>query len=111
MTNRYLAAVLSIAITLVAAIAATNQLSPVALIQLGILAVTSITTYAVPLIPGRYAAAVKVGLEAVGALLVAVIPFVAQGGISGPQVAIVILAVLKAVGAHVGVEARLAAAK
>lgn len=111
MTSRYLAAILSFAITLTAAIAATNQFSAVILIQLGILAVTTATTYFVPLVPARYAAAAKVGLEATGALLTAIIPFVLAGHITGPQTAIVILAVLKVVGAHVGVEARLSAAK
>jgi hypothetical protein len=106
-SNRYAAAGLSIAITVAAAVAGTNQFSPVVLLQLAILTITAVTTYAVPLVPTGYAGKVKVGLEAVGAVLTAVVPYIVQGTITGPQVAIVLLAALKVLAAHVGVVARL----
>src|SRR4051812_3779564 len=107
MTNRYAAAIISILITVIGAVAALNQVSWPIIVQLAILTATSVTTYLVPLLPTGYRGAVKVGLEAVGALLTAIIPFVIAGTITGPQIAIVLLAVLKARGAHVGAQARL----
>lgn len=111
MNTRYAAAVISILITVAGAVAALNDVSWPIIVQLGILTITSFTTYALPLVPARWAGAAKTGLEVVGAILTAIVPFVIAGHITGPQIALVLLAALKALGAEVGVQARLDAAR
>lgn len=109
MTNRYAAAVLSILITLAGAVAALNQVTWPIIVQLAILTVTAFTTYLLPLIPQGWAGAAKTGTEVLGAVLTAIVPFVIAGHITGPQIALVLLAALKALGTEVGVQARLTA--
>lgn len=105
-SNRYAAAALSILITVVGAVAALNAFSWPILIQLGILTVTSFTTYFLPLARGRWQAALKTGTEVIGAILAAIVPYAITGHITGPQVAIVLLAALKALGTEIGVQSR-----
>lgn len=107
MTNRYAAAAISILITVVGAVAALNAVSWPIIAQLGILTLTSFTTYALPLVQGPWRGFLKTGCEVAGAILVAVIPFLIDGHITGPQIAIVLLAALKALGSEVGVQARI----
>ena len=106
MTTRYAAAIISVLITVIGAVAALNDVSWPIIVQLAILTLTSFTTYLLPLVPAKWAGAAKTGLEILGAILTAIVPFVLAGHITGPQVALVLLAALKALGAEVGVQAR-----
>lgn len=108
-SNKYLAAFLSIGITIVAALTSTTAFSWPIVVQLAILTVTSISTYLLPVVPGRWSGALKTGTEVVGAILAAAAPFVLVGHITGAQIAVVILAALKALGTELGVAARVAA--
>jgi len=104
---RYSAALIAIAIDLVAALGQlTGPITLVSGLQLLALAASSFGIYYLPLLDGRYAAAAKVGIAALLAGIAAAIPFLATGTITGPQIALVVLAILKALGTPLGVAAR-----
>lgn len=106
--NRYAAALLSIAIVLLTAFVAipAEQLTPVAIAQLGILAAGAIVTFLVPLLEGAWAGALKTGAAVVAGVIAAALPFIAEGTITPAQVAVVILAALNALAVEVGVNMR-----
>lgn len=104
----YAAALISIAITLVAFLTQLpdGNVSPVALVQLALLAASAIGVYLLPLLPGRWRAGLKTGLDVLAAILTAAVPFVIAGHITAMQLAIVVLAALKALGTEIGVQLR-----
>lgn len=106
--QRYAPALLSLAVLLLggyqALAAAGYGLADV--LQFVVLGATTITTFAVPLLAARYAGWLKVGLEGVGVLATALIPFVVDGHIDRTQIIVVVIAVIKAFATHWGVTIR-----
>jgi hypothetical protein len=108
MNPKYEAAVLSIIITVLGAVAALNHFAWAEAVQVGVLTVTAITTYLLPLVQGRYQGILKVGLEVVGTIFIWLYPLVVQGGqLTGGEVILGLLAIAKVLGTHVGVASRL----
>lgn len=106
--QRYAPALLSLAVLLLggyqALAAAGYGLADV--LQFAVLATTTITTFAVPLLAARYAGWLKVGLEGLGVLATALIPFVVDGHIDRTQIVVILIAIVKAFAAHWGVAIR-----
>jgi hypothetical protein len=75
-------------------------------LQLAVLVASSITTYLVPLLPSGWQGAAKTGLEVVGVVAAAVIPFGLNGHITQEQLLIVGVAVIKALATEFGVQIR-----
>jgi hypothetical protein len=113
MIQKYAAALLTIAITVITALVAIPeaQMSPVVVIQLVIFGLGSVLTYFLPLLSGRWAAGLKTGVNVLAAILTAAIPFVQNGSITSMQIIIVILAALNALAVQVGVNLRTDAPK
>lgn len=74
--------------------------------QLVALVSAAFVTFFLPLVPGRWAGALKTGAAIVGALATAIVPFALQGGLTYEQWMVVALAVLNVLGVEVGVQAR-----
>lgn len=105
--TKYAAALIQLAIVLVGALAQlTGTVSLTDGLQLVPLAANAVLVYLVPLFGAAMRSGWKTGVAVVGALVAAAIPFVATGHITGAQVAIVLLAGLQALGAHIGVQIR-----
>lgn len=102
----YAAAILSIGLVVIQAFVAVTEFTPTAIIQLAIVAVGAIGTYLAPVVDGRWAGALKVGVAVVAAILSACVPLV-TGDVYTPQtIALVVLAGMQALAAEVGVGIR-----
>lgn len=110
MFQKYAAALISIALVAFAflqtAFAGDDSLDPAEVWQLVALVAGAIATFALPLVPIRWAGALKTGAAVVAALATAILPFAMQGSLTLEQITIVVLAVLNALGVEVGVQAR-----
>ncbi|GAA3729982.1 hypothetical protein GCM10022239_03250 [Leifsonia bigeumensis] len=106
--NKYLAALLSIAIVLITAFVAIpdDQRTPATLWQLGILAAGAIATYLVPIVDGRWAGLLKTGAAIVAAVIGALIPLLGSGHLTVTQILVLILAGLNVLAVEVGVNVR-----
>lgn len=108
MIQKYLAALLSIALVVVTAFVAipADQITPTSVGQLAVLALGAVVTFLVPLLEGVWAAGLKTGAAVLAAVITAALPFLTQGNITPTQVAIVVLAALNALAVQVGVDIR-----
>ncbi len=107
MGSKFSAALIAIAITLVGALAQlTGNVTPSDAVQLVLLAVNALVVYLVPLAGTAAQSTYKTIAAVIVAILTAVAPFVVSGHISGAQIAVVVLAGLQVLGAHVGVQMR-----
>lgn len=105
--TKYAPAIIQFAIVLVGALAQlTGRITFVDALQLIPLAANAVLVYFVPLFGPAARSGWKTGVAVLGALAAAGIPFAATGHITGTQVAVVILAGLQVLGAHVGVQIR-----
>lgn len=104
---KYAPAIIQLAIVLTGALAQlTGKLTLVDALQLIPLAANALLVYVVPLFGAAMRSGWKVGVAVLGALVAAAIPFAAVHHITGAQAAIVLLAGLQALGAHIGVQIR-----
>lgn len=104
---KYAPALIQIAIVLVGALAQlTGRVTLVDGLQLIPLAANALLVYLVPLFGAAMRSGWKTGVAVLGALAAAAIPFAAVHHITGAQIAIVLLAGLQALGAHIGVQIR-----
>lgn len=109
--SKYAPALIQFAIVLVGAFAQiSGHITLVDALQLIPLAVNAFTVYFARLFGTAMRSGWKTGAAVVGALAAAAIPFATTHHITGAQVAIVILAGLQVLGAHIGVQIRNAAA-
>jgi hypothetical protein len=108
MFQKYAAAVISILLTAFAFLktAFADELDAAELWQLIALVAGAVITFLVPLVPGKWAGALKTGAAALAAVATAVVPFALQGTLTYEQLSIVALALLNALGVEVGVQAR-----
>lgn len=106
--NKYLVALLSIALVAVNGLQAALEggLDLVEALQLIPVIVAAIISYLVPLVNGPWAGALKTGLTVLAAAAAAIIPFATVGFIEPSQVMIVIYAALQALAVEVGVNVR-----
>ena len=113
MIQKYLAALLSIALVVVTAFVAipADQITPTSVGQLAVLALGAVVTFLVPLLQGPWAAGLKTGSAVLAAIILAALPFFTQGYITPTQIAIVVLAALNALAVQVGVDIRTDASK
>lgn len=112
--NRYLAAILQIAIVVITGftvLPATAFVDAAAVwatvVGLATLVVQAIATYLVPLTAGGWQAGLKVGVSVALAILGAIAQYVVAGHFTPGIVALIVLAGLNALAAQVGVSARL----
>lgn len=104
---KYATALIQLTIVLVGALAQlTGRLTVVDALQLIPLAANAVLVYLVPLFGVAMRSGWKTGVAVLGALVTAAIPFAAAHHITGAQIAIVILAGLQVLGAHIGVQIR-----
>lgn len=104
---RYAPAIIQLAIVLVGALAQlTGQITVTDALQLIPLAGNAVLVYLVPLFGPAQRSGWKTGIAVLGAVAAAAIPFQQTGHITGAQLAVVILAGLQVLGAHVGVQIR-----
>lgn len=104
--RKYLAALLSVAIVILTALAAVEVYTVDAIAQIAILALGTITTYFVPLLNGRWAGILKTGAALLAALIAAAAPLVIAGTYSPQAVLVVVLAGLNVLAVEVGVNVR-----
>ncbi|MBW4033040.1 MAG: hypothetical protein HIU88_10290 [Acidobacteria bacterium] len=105
--SKYAPALIPLAIVLVGALAQlTGHITLIDALQLIPLAGNALLIYLVPLFGTAARSGWKTGVAVLGALITAGIPYAATGHITGSQIAIVILAGLQALGAHIGVQIR-----
>jgi hypothetical protein len=108
--TKYAAALIQIAIVLVAALAQlTGRVTLVDALQLIALGANALLVYLVPLFGAAMRSGWKTGVAVLGALIAAGIPFATVHHITGSQIAVVLLAGLQVLGAHIGVQIRNAA--
>lgn len=104
---KYATALIQLTIVLVGALAQlTGRLTLVDALQLIPLAANAVLVYLVPLFGAAMRSGWKTGVAVLGALAAAAIPFATVHHITGQQIAIVILAGLQVLGAHIGVQIR-----
>lgn len=104
--KRYAPSVLSFLVLVVGglqATVATGAVTWVALAQFAVLVVTTATTWLVPLVDGPWRGRLKTGLELLGVVIVLVLPYIATGRITPAEALLVAVALIKAVGAQLGV--------
>jgi len=107
MLSRYAPAIIQFSIVLVGAFAQiSGHITLVDALQLIPLAANALLVYLVPLFGASMRSGWKTGVAVIGALAAAAIPFATTHQITGAQVAIVILAGLQVLGAHIGVQIR-----
>lgn len=108
MIQKYAAALISVAITLVAALAQlTGAVTIADAVQLALLALNSFLIYLVPLFGSDARSIAKTAVAVIVAVLTALAPLILPGHqITGPEWAVVVLAALQAFGAHLGVQLR-----
>lgn len=107
--QKYAPALLSFVVLVVGGLQAAVAAGPltwVVLVQLAILTVTTGSTYLAPLVGEKWRGAFKTGLELVGVVLVLALPYVALGRITPAEVLLVVVAVIKAGAAQLGVVIR-----
>lgn len=109
--NRYLTALLSLAITILTALVLIPSdqfhLGDPVVGQLIIMALAAIGTYIVPLLSGRWAGGLKTGLVILAAILSFLWPLLIGGHLpSGMQWVMIILTGLQALATEVGVQVR-----
>jgi hypothetical protein len=105
--SKYAAALIPLTIVVVAALAQlTGRITLVDALQLIPLAANAVLVYLVPLFGTSMRSGWKTGVAVLGALITAGIPYAATHHITGAQIAIVVLAGLQALGAHIGVQIR-----
>lgn len=105
--SRYAAAIFSVLLAVLGALAALTDFSWASVDQIIALAAASILTYVMPLLKGPWAAGLKVGLEVLGTLLALILPFVVAGHITPQQAIVVLIGLLKALATQLGVDIRL----
>lgn len=110
---KYLASIIAIATVLFGALAQlTGPIGPTEAVQLALLLVGAVGVYVGRLLDGSWAAGLKVGVAVATAVLTALAPLVVGNHTwSGSEVSMIILAGIQALGAQVGVDARLDARK
>lgn len=108
MNNRYTAAFLSFALVIVGALVTipSGAFDVTAGIQLAILGVTAAVTLFLPLSPTRWRGLFKTGSAAVLALLQALMPLILGGVYDRVTIGLVVLAILQAISAEMGVQMR-----
>jgi len=77
--------------------------SYVDIFQLVALAASSFVMFLVPLLKGGWVGGLKVGVELVGVLVVALIPFFALGVPTKEQIVVIVIALLKAASTQLGI--------
>lgn len=105
-----LTALLSAAVVLLTAFQTMKDLGLVSDLQFLALVISTVVVIIVPLVKGKWAGALKTGLDIVGAALVVVIPFIASWASGAPltrqDFALMIIAVLKAGATELGIQIR-----
>lgn len=106
--NKYLVALLQVLTLFLAAFQAalSDGLTATEAWQLAGLFVGAVVTYYVPILTGRWAAALKVGGAVLGAAIAALVLVLADGWSAG-SVTIVIIAIINALATQFGVDVRL----
>lgn len=107
--QRYAPALISFAVLVLGAVqaaASTGPFNAVIILQLVALALGSVLTYFLPLVDTKWQGALKTGVELLTAAIALVLPYVIEGHITGPQVLLVIIGVIKAATTQVGVAIR-----
>ncbi|MBF4574664.1 hypothetical protein [Frondihabitans sp. VKM Ac-2883] len=107
--QRYAPALISFAVLVFGAVqtaAATGPFNLVVILQLVALAVGTGSTYFLPLVDTKWQGAFKTGVELVTTAVALVLPFAIVGHITGPQILLVIVGLIKAIGAQLGVAIR-----
>lgn len=106
--KRYAPSVLSFLVLVVGGLQAViaTGVTPVAIAQLGVLVLTTFTTWLVPLVDAPWRGRLKTGAELVGVVIVIALPYIAAGGITTAEVLVAVIAVMKAGAAQFGVEIR-----
>ena len=105
--TRYASALIQLTIVLVGAFAQlTGRLTITDALQLIPLAGNAVLVYLVPLFGASMRSGWKTGVAVVGALAAAAVPLVRTGHITGAEIAVVLLAGLQVLGAHIGVQIR-----
>lgn len=105
--TKYAAAIIQLAIVLAGALAQlTGTITLVTALQLIVLLANAVVVYLVPLFGTQMRSGWKTGVAILGAIIAAGIPYATTHHITGPQVALVVLAGLQALGAHIGVQIR-----
>lgn len=106
--NKYLTAILTLAITLLTAFLAIpeDQRTPETMWQLALLALGAVVTFIVPLLERRWAGLLKTGAAVAAGVIGALIPLLSTGTLTGTQILVLILAGLNALAVEVGVQVR-----
>lgn len=108
--SKYSAALISIVLVVLATFTSVTHWDKATIIQLGLVFVSAVGTYAVPLLTGklaRWQAWGKTGVAAAAAVLTAFAPLWVHGNPFSPQsIALVVFAGLQVIGTHLGVDAR-----
>lgn len=78
----------------------------VPILQFLTLLATTVTTYAVPLVDKRWQGAWKTGLEIVGVLIAAVLPFAIEHTLTWTNALMIVVAAVKALATHFGIALR-----
>lgn len=105
--QKYGAAIASFLVVLLTAISVLPAVPTIVdILQLVVLGLSSVAMFFVPLLQGKWAAGAKVGVELVGVLLVALIPFFINGVPTADQIVLIILALIKAGATQLGVTIR-----
>jgi hypothetical protein len=104
--KKYGVGIASFLVAILTAIQVMNHFGLVDLLQLAVLVITSFTAYILPLLNKAWQGGLKTGADILGAAILLVIPFAVAGHITGPQIVLVIIGIIKAAATEFGVQIR-----
>lgn len=104
--QKYGVGIFSFLIAVLTAVQVMEHWGLVDILQLAVIVITGFTAYILPLVDKAWQGALKTGADVVGVALLLVIPYVVEGHITGPQIVLVVIGVIKALATEFGVQIR-----
>lgn len=105
--QKYGVGVASFLVSILTAVQVMTSYGLADILQLAVLVLTSFTAFLLPLLGGHWRGVLKTGADIIGAAVMLVIPFAVVGHITGPQIVLVVIGIIKAAATEFGIHIRL----
>lgn len=104
--QKYGVGIFSFVIAVLTAVQLMSSYTLVDILQLAVIIVTAVTSFLLPLLDAGWRGALKTGFDVLGVALLLVIPYALTGHITGAQIVLVAVGVIKALATELGVYIR-----
>jgi len=104
--QKYGVGIFSFLIAVLTAVQVMAHWGLVDILQLAVIVITGFTAYLLPLVNKAWQGGLKTGADVLGVLVLLVIPYAVAGHITGPQIVLVVIGVIKALATEFGVQIR-----